>query len=336
VSGDPDISCHDKPYIPTEGPTNTRITVRTQVLGFDSGLEGITVDIFPQGDWFANPGMAPLLSGTTDASGEVLIDLVPTNQKLVYRTWRQSDDTNTHLVSGNNIDILIPADEAQQAPPTTPAPAPLAPPDPEASARARELLAAVEAKLSAAKTVRARSRSSIGPPDQRSELVSVLLLGPGDRVSLLMQGTAQEVPVTLQVVSDGETRVTFQASGRSQRNVDPAAPGLGALGRRALAKLSSTVLLRRDVLADPSIPTGNVVLGPKVEEDGRTLQVVEYDSIAPDLQMHVRLWIDTATQLPARCVIGDASHPQAQVEVYESIELDVELPEGSFALPEEK
>lgn len=226
--------------------------------------------------------------------------------------------------------------EIQQAPPTTPAPAPLAPPDPEASARAQELLAAVEAKLVAAKTVRVRSRSTIGPPDKRSKLVTVLLLGPDDRVSLLMQGTAQTVPVTLQVVSDGEKRVTFQASGRSQRNVDPAAPSLGALARRALAKLSSTVLLRRDALADPTIPVGNVVLGPRVEEDGRTLQVVEYDSTAPDLRMHVRLWIDTATQLPARCVIGDASHPEAQVEVYEAIELDVELPEGAFAFPEEK
>ena len=119
VSGDPDVSCHDKPFIPTEGPTNTRITVRTTVLGFASGAEGITVEIFRQGDWFANPGMDPLFTGTTDANGHVLMDLVPTNEKLVFRTRRASDDNNVHLVPGNNVDIIIPADEAQQAPPTT-------------------------------------------------------------------------------------------------------------------------------------------------------------------------------------------------------------------------
>ena len=119
VSGDPDISCNDKPFVPTEGPTNTRVTVRVTMLGFDSSLDGITVNIYRQRDWFDNPAMTPLFTGLTDEAGQVRMDLVPTNEKLVFRTLRDSEDINVRITAGNNVDILIPADAAQQAPPTT-------------------------------------------------------------------------------------------------------------------------------------------------------------------------------------------------------------------------
>ena len=119
VSGDPDISCNDKPFVPTEGPTNTRVTVRVTMLGFDSSLQGITVAVYRQMDWFNDPTMTPLLTGVTDELGQVRIDLVPTNEKLVFRTLRDDDDVNARIVGGNNVDILIPAADAQQAPPAT-------------------------------------------------------------------------------------------------------------------------------------------------------------------------------------------------------------------------
>lgn len=227
--------------------------------------------------------------------------------------------------------------EVGQEPPAAPTPAPpLAPVDPAGADQARALLEALDAKLAAAKTLRVRSTTLMGPAEKRARFATRVELGEQGRLRLVMEGQASNgTQVRLEVVSDGARRSTLQAAGgRAQRDLDQAPPGLGSTARAALGRLSPTVLLRRDALDDATIPVAGFVLGPASEEGGRALRQIEFDSTAPDLPMHVTLWLDTATGLPVKRVIGDSTHAEALVETFDAWEFDVALEPEAFAVPD--
>jgi len=202
---------------------------------------------------------------------------------------------------------------------------------------AQALFEAMEAKLAAAKTLKASFSSLMGPEGGQLEFKAELLFGEGDLTKFEVKATTPDgMPVEMSLVSDGnQTRMRQVEGEKVKDDVQPTPPNQGKLIRDAFSRLSivaALFMVRVDKDDDAPLAVENFSLGAKERDGERSLQVIEFDTVAEHGSFRVKLWIDTVTGLPAKRELSNDERAKAIVETYTAIELDPTLPEGAFDL----
>lgn len=208
---------------------------------------------------------------------------------------------------------------------------------------ARALLEAMEAKLQAATSVHVKSQTLVGQGDLYSVFEGETWVGRGGRFQLAVKTFLGPSggPYAATLTGDGrEVRIQEDDAGRASEQVAPLPQDLDGLLRRGAARVSiltGFLPFQGSLSGEPQpepLPLTNLRLGPKERDGGRAFRVVEYTTecanrwfefVGPDRPIAVRLWIDTATGLPAKRRVDLAGGAWFE-ESYGLFELDVELP----------
>ena len=220
--------------------------------------------------------------------------------------------------------------------------APAAPPS-----DAEKLLGEVDAKLTAARTLRIEFEIRRADPKKADEqpLKGALVLGTGNRVRFDMSGW-----LTASAVSDGKQLATVVVN-PAERKVQATPEWFGETLRAWLGRGGTYVATARilEFAADPEVSRPGTEDGPRVsnaklmpdEKVGDvTARVIDYDLSWERLPTasstaRVRVWIDPETKLPIRrtMTFPVGAKGESFTATHTKVEVDPKLDDKLFRLP---
>ena len=216
------------------------------------------------------------------------------------------------------------------------------------------LFQAMERKILDSKTIRSKLAVTVdrgapaGAPQIQTRMVALegKLLIAGDRQLLVqLDGKLAEQQERVSISSDGKTMRAGDAGTAKDLGVAP--PHLAQLAKATLTRMGIFVPFATDTSPQPddgtkgfeidvSFPLSNLKMGPKENLGEIETQVVEYDvavKAAASAPFHVKLWIDSANNLPIRRLVTlDARGEKWSVmETYSEFQLGEPIEDREFA-----